>query len=553
MARFDTTKAIQGGLNFAAYGQHIGNQFKKKYGNKAGIIGGVAGGISGAVLGGLQGSPDPNLAGNVYQGMLSDVEADVARGAHQAAREAGAAIGAEFERRGINQSVLAASVTGNQAGRIYQAAQESLTPLRTQVARAVSNDKLHALRIGEYERRQGWSDTLLGLGASAAVASRNVEDTEPKERSLQEMRNDAWIEAGIPRPGQTQQGAVSQSEPGQAAPRVQTSAPSQNSAMQSGATPPIRHIQDPSKTSGPNSWHRYDPNSSDDPEGDFLASNNWFAQAVDPTTGKRVVLTPAGNAAMMRWDGTGTHPLMGPDRNRYIETNSPYTKEEYAAITHAPPGLRPEDVYPGSPVLKRIYENLSDFQKFVSENPPGWNGVPSDPTELVESITGERVDPPVYSMDVQSEIIPQLKAQGLTDAMIAEKLKSVGIDPSQTGVADLYHGDARTLFPRGINQPQTQRRDPVESTRKHSQQFQDSLPDDEKKLRTEQAPNPSTQKNLQEWLKDFPNTFRILGMGGLGNYMKGSTGSDLFALAAEIGDVRMANLIELYNTYEVMA
>ena len=169
---FNPTKAVQGGINFAAFGTQVGNELRKRYGDKAPVIGGVAGLVTGATLSGLSDTPDTNMAEGIYDEAISLVESDTMRGARSASQEAGAAIANEFARRGINKSDLAASVSGVQQGRIHQAAQESLTPLRTELAVKAADDKLQAKRIGEFEERKGWMDTLLGVG----MAAKNIAD-----------------------------------------------------------------------------------------------------------------------------------------------------------------------------------------------------------------------------------------------------------------------------------------------------------------------------------------------------------------------------------------
>ena len=328
------------------------------------------------------------------------------RGAHQSAREAGSQVGQAFASRGINSSPLAAGVEGNVRGRIYQSAQESLTPLRQQIAVASAQDRVQAQRVGEHENRQGWSDTLLALGGSAMKAAEGLTGQED-EATLEEMRNTAWIEAGVPRPGQTQDD-----------------------------TRTLEEMRQDAETLGG-----------------------------VPQPGQNPVQTSAASQISAGVPNTGQ------------------ARDQVAA------------------------------QAGTSR-----------------------------TMDIQNDLIPKLKAQGLTDSMIQEKLQSVGIFPQQAGSANISGVDLGVLFPSGVPEE-------TQGQQKYAPQHKDSLPEDERQKMTDEAPHPSTSHNFQEWNKNFPASVNQIKIGTLGKSLVGSVGSDLMAVAGTVGDNEFSRLISVYNKY----
>jgi len=163
---FNTTRANQGALAFAAHGATVGNTLRKKYGAKAAGIGAGIGAAAGYALGGLSGSPDPNLGRNVYRGAYQSLEADTMRRARETARAVGEQANAAFARRGINASAAAAGVQAANQGRVMTAAQQSLLPYEADFRMRGAQDRLQALRVGEHENRQGWMDAALAVGTA---------------------------------------------------------------------------------------------------------------------------------------------------------------------------------------------------------------------------------------------------------------------------------------------------------------------------------------------------------------------------------------------------
>ena len=190
---FDLTKAIQGSLNMGSQGAYIGNQLRSRYGSKKSIgIGAAAGSAAGFFLGGLSGGPDPNLAANQYDGVYDAIRADTMRRARQSGKAMQQNIRQSLSSRGINTSLAAAGIESANQGRLLARAEESLLPVYTQMKTAGAQDRIHAKRIAEHERRQGYMDTLLALGVtginmSKELAAEHEADKFKKEQEMKEQ------------------------------------------------------------------------------------------------------------------------------------------------------------------------------------------------------------------------------------------------------------------------------------------------------------------------------------------------------------------------------
>ena len=187
---FDLTKAFQGSASMGSQGAYIGNQLRARYGKKAVGIGSAAGAAAGFFLGGLSGGPDPNLAANEYEGVYDAVRADTMRRAQQSGRAMQQHIRQSLSSRGINTSQAAAGVEAANQGRIIANAEQSLLPVYTQMKTAAAQDRIHAKRIAEHERRQGYMDTLLSIGITGMNMSRELaaEHKADKLKKEQEMK-----------------------------------------------------------------------------------------------------------------------------------------------------------------------------------------------------------------------------------------------------------------------------------------------------------------------------------------------------------------------------
>ena len=166
MARFDAEKGFQGGISGAVQGADIGRQLMKKYGKKGVATGAGLGFAIGTLASGLSGKPDPNLGKDIYANAYNRTREGAMRGARMTADEISSNMANTYARRGLGGKLTAGSEAANR-GRVLAAAEQSLIPIQAQYEAMGAADELQARRVGEYEGRQGWIDTLGGVGLTA--------------------------------------------------------------------------------------------------------------------------------------------------------------------------------------------------------------------------------------------------------------------------------------------------------------------------------------------------------------------------------------------------